>query len=80
VDPFPVGIHGQASASHEIWARDGSSFDGPKGVIGTIFMEAPTRVAIQTFHQPTNQPTNHVHTTNHQSPITNDMFHDMFVH
>jgi hypothetical protein len=32
VDPFPVGIHGQASASLEIWAGYASSFDGPKGV------------------------------------------------
>ena len=29
-----AGLHGQASVSLEIWARDGSSFDGPKGVIG----------------------------------------------
>ena len=50
------------SFSLEIWARDGSIFDGPKGVMlrgrGTIFMEAPARVAQQTFHQPTIQPTN----------------------
>ena len=40
VDPFPAGIHGQASASLEIWASDGSSFDGPKGVYYGV--EAPS--------------------------------------
>ena len=34
-----------------------------------IFMDAPARVAIQTFHQPTNQPTNQSPTALHRVSI-----------
>ena len=59
-------------------------------------MEAPARVALQTFHQPTNQPTNDTNVLTqclfispdldgYRAPkngslTLRDMFHDMFVH
>jgi hypothetical protein len=60
-----VGIRGQASASLEIRARDGSSFDGPKGLYygveaPSLWKPPPAKLNKLSSNQPTNQ-----------SPITN---------
>jgi hypothetical protein len=54
--------HGQASASLEIWASDGSSFDGPKGACyeveaPSLSKPPPAQLYTLSISQPGNQAT-----------------------